>query len=37
MCRLYFDGQVLFGREHLPYVSWYLDGRKGTAPVTYEL
>jgi 2-hydroxychromene-2-carboxylate isomerase len=33
-----FDGQVLFGREHLPYVSWHLDGRKGTAPdMAYEL
>ena len=33
-----FDGQVLFGREHLPYVSWLLDGRKGTAPdIAYEL
>ena len=33
-----FDGQILFGREHLPYVSWHLDGRKGTAPdMAYEL
>ena len=33
-----FDRQVLFGREHLPYVSWHLDGRKGTAPdMAYEL
>ena len=33
-----FDGQVLFGREHLPYVSWYLDGRKGASPdMAYEL
>ncbi len=33
-----FDGQVLFGREHLPYVSWYLDGRKGAAPdIAYVL
>jgi 2-hydroxychromene-2-carboxylate isomerase len=27
-----FDGQTLFGREHLPYVSWYLSGRRGDAP-----
>ena len=33
-----FDGQVLFGREHLPYVSWHLYGRKGTPPdLAYEL
>ena len=33
-----FDGQVLFGREHLPYVSWHLDGRKGASPdLAYEL
>ena len=33
-----FDGQVLFGREHLPYVSWHLDGRKGASPdMAYEL
>ena len=33
-----FDGQILFGREHLPYVSWHLDGRKGAAPdMAYEL
>jgi 2-hydroxychromene-2-carboxylate isomerase len=27
-----FDGQILFGREHLPYVSWHLSGRVGDAP-----
>jgi len=33
-----FDGQVLFGRENLPYVSWHLEGRKGTSPdIAYEL
>ena len=33
-----FDGQVLFGREHLPYVSWHLDGCEGASPdMAYEL
>jgi 2-hydroxychromene-2-carboxylate isomerase len=33
-----FDGQVLFGREHLPFVSWHLDGREGASPdMAYEL
>tara|TARA_Y100000022_G_scaffold189704_1_gene189209 strand:- start:77 stop:751 length:675 start_codon:yes stop_codon:yes gene_type:complete len=33
-----FDRQVLFGREHLPYVSWHLDGRNGVPPdIAYEL
>lgn len=27
-----FDGMILFGREHLPYVRWHLLGRKGPAP-----
>lgn len=27
-----FDGEILFGREHLPYVKWYLTGRVGDAP-----
>jgi 2-hydroxychromene-2-carboxylate isomerase len=27
-----FDGQFLFGREHLPYVKWHLCGRQGPAP-----
>jgi len=27
-----FGDKVLFGREHLPYVSWYLQGQQGVAP-----
>ena len=27
-----FDGKILFGREHLPYIRWYLTGRNGPAP-----
>ncbi|MEO9599918.1 DsbA family protein [Parasphingorhabdus sp.] len=27
-----FDGTILFGREHLPYVRWHLQGREGPAP-----
>jgi 2-hydroxychromene-2-carboxylate isomerase len=27
-----FDDNILFGREHLPYISWYLDGKRGDAP-----
>ena len=27
-----FDGQILFGREHLPYVRWHLKGRTGPPP-----
>jgi 2-hydroxychromene-2-carboxylate isomerase len=27
-----FDGEILFGREHLPYVKWHLTGRVGDAP-----
>jgi 2-hydroxychromene-2-carboxylate isomerase len=27
-----FDSHILFGREHLPYVRWHLQGRQGTAP-----
>ena len=27
-----FDGEFLFGREHLPYVEWHLRGRQGQAP-----
>ena len=27
-----FDGQILFGREHLPYIGWYLGGQQGAAP-----
>jgi len=31
-------GEVLFGREHLPRISWILSGRTGDAPdVAYEL
>lgn len=26
------DGEILFGREHLPYVRWHLTGRPGAAP-----
>ena len=33
-----FDGTILFGREHLPYVRWHLEGRKGPAPdIAYEI
>lgn len=33
-----FDGTILFGREHLPYVRWHLQGRKGPAPdIAYEI
>lgn len=33
-----FDGTILFGREHLPYVRWHLNGRHGPAPdVAYEI
>ena len=33
-----FDGTILFGREHLPYVRWHLRGRAGRAPdIAYEL
>ena len=27
-----FDGHILFGREHLPYIRWHLTGRQGPAP-----
>lgn len=31
------DGELLFGREHLPRVRWLLEGRRGAAPdVAYE-
>jgi 2-hydroxychromene-2-carboxylate isomerase len=26
------NGEILFGREHLPYVGWCLSGRQGPAP-----
>ena len=33
-----FDGTILFGREHLPYVRWHLTGRQGPAPdIAYEI
>lgn len=33
-----FDGIILFGREHLPYVRWHLQGRDGPAPdIAYEI
>ena len=33
-----FDGNILFGREHLPFVRWHLMGRKGPAPdIAYEI
>jgi 2-hydroxychromene-2-carboxylate isomerase len=33
-----FDGTILFGREHLPYVRWHLQGRQGPAPdIAYEM
>jgi 2-hydroxychromene-2-carboxylate isomerase len=31
------DGEVWFGREHLPRVRWLLEGRRGPAPdVAYQ-
>jgi len=27
-----FGDEILFGREHLPYVRWHLEGRRGGAP-----
>jgi len=33
-----FDKHILFGREHLPYVRWYLSGQRGAAPdIAYEI
>jgi 2-hydroxychromene-2-carboxylate isomerase len=33
-----FDNDILFGREHLPYVRWYLTGGHGDAPdIAYPL
>jgi len=26
------DGELFFGREHLPMVRWLLGGKRGTAP-----
>jgi len=32
------DGQILFGREHLPLARWHLTGKQGDAPdIAYEL
>jgi 2-hydroxychromene-2-carboxylate isomerase len=32
------DDEILFGREHLPYVAWCLGGRNGAAPdIAYSL
>lgn len=32
------DGEILFGREHLPFVRWQLTGRSGQAPdIAYEI
>ena len=32
------DGEILFGREHLPFVRWHLTGRNGRAPdIAYEI
>ena len=33
-----FDGEILFGREHIPYVRWHIAGRVGSAPdIAYEI
>ena len=33
-----FGEEILFGREHLPYVRWHLSGRDGPAPdIAYEI
>ncbi len=33
-----FDTQILFGREHLPYISWCLTGKQGPAPdIEYQI
>lgn len=33
-----FDDTILFGREHLPFVRWHLEGKKGLAPdIAYEI
>ncbi len=33
-----FGDHILFGREHLPYVRWYLQGQQGQAPdIAYTL
>lgn len=33
-----FDGEIMFGREHLPYVRWHIGGQQGPAPdIAYEI
>ena len=33
-----FESEILFGREHLPYIRWALSGRVGAAPdIAYSL
>ncbi len=27
-----FDGEILFGREHLPYIRWHMQGKVGSPP-----
>ena len=30
--------EILFGREHIPYIRWSLSGRVGPAPdIAYEI
>ncbi len=32
------DGEPFMGREHIPYLRWYLSGQRGAAPdIAYEL
>jgi 2-hydroxychromene-2-carboxylate isomerase len=32
------DGEALHGREHIPFIRWYLSGQHGSAPdIAYEL
>lgn len=33
-----FGDEIMFGREHIPYVRWHLAGRNGTPPdIAYEI
>lgn len=33
-----FGDEILFGREHLPFVRWHLNGREGSPPdIAYEI
>ncbi len=33
-----FDDEIFFGREHLPFIRWYFNGKKGAPPdIAYEL